>query len=110
MRKANVFRNSRSMGKLIEDDNGHYTFEYLDDYFENKELPAVSLTMPKTKKVYKSSTLFPFFFNILSEGSNKKVQLRQFQIDENDHFGLLLATCSNDTIGAIIIKEEKSNT
>lgn len=39
-----------------------------------------------------------------AEGVNKKLQTRQFRVDENDAFGLLLATAGEDTIGAITVK------
>jgi HipA-like protein len=41
---------------------------------------------------------------MLSEGANKKLQCRQLKIDENDYFGLLLATATHDTIGAVTVK------
>jgi len=37
----------------------------------------------------------------LSEGENRKLQCRVLKIDENDHFGLLLKTASEETIGAV---------
>ncbi|MEX1003587.1 MAG: HipA N-terminal domain-containing protein [Crocinitomicaceae bacterium] len=108
MRKAAVYRNERLAGYLIEDDQRNYTFEYEDEYFIDKDAPAISLTLPKTHKVYKSDILFPFFYNMLSEGVNKKLQSRTLRIDEKDHFGLLLATAHSDTIGAITIKKIES--
>ena len=45
---------------------------------------------------------------MLSEGVNRQLQSRHLQIDENDHFGMLLATGQKDTIGAIEIKPGKS--
>ena len=47
-------------------------------------------------------------YNMLSEGVNRQLQSRHLQIDENDHFGMLLATGQKDTIGAIEIKPGKS--
>ena len=41
---------------------------------------------------------------MLSEGANKRIQCHVYKIDERDHFGLLLATASKDTIGTITIK------
>ena len=41
---------------------------------------------------------------MLSEGVNRKLQSRQLKIDENDYFGLLVATAQFDTIGAISVK------
>ena len=44
---------------------------------------------------------------MLSEGVNRKLQCRQLQIDENDYFGLLLATGGTETIGAVSVKPNK---
>ncbi len=108
MRIAKVYRNGQLSGNLIQNSPKSYEFRYDDAWFLNKTLPAISLTLPKTQQVYKADHLFPFFFNMLSEGMNKKLQCRQLRIDEKDYFGLLLATASNDTIGAITIVAEKT--
>lgn len=105
MRSAEVYRNSILVGQLSETEDGSYRFEYDEAYFNNDKNPPVSLTMPKRSKVYESKYLFPFFYNMLSEGVNRMVQSRQHQISEDDHFGLLLATSAVDTIGAITIKQ-----
>ena len=41
---------------------------------------------------------------MLSEGVNRKLQCQQLKIDESDYFGLLAATATTDTIGAVTIK------
>lgn len=105
---ARVYRNGQLAGRLIQNSPGSYEFQYDDAWFSNDSLPAISLTLPKTQQVYKADHLFPFFFNMLSEGMNKKLQCRQLRIDEKDYFGLLLATASNDTIGAITIVPVKN--
>lgn len=61
--------------------------------------------MPVRREPYRSSHLFPYFFNMLSEGSNRQVQSMLYHIDENDDFGIMLATAQYDTIGAVTIKE-----
>ena len=104
MREAKVYRNGQLAGTLTQHDINNYEFRYTNEWFANDNLPAISLTLPKTKQNYHSKHLFPFFFNILSEGLNKELQCRQLKIDEKDYFGLLLATAQNDTIGAITIK------
>jgi HipA-like protein len=103
-RKATVYRNATLVGLLSEEDDKSYKFEY-DSVYLIEDNPAVSLTMPKSKKIYRSEYLFPFFYNQLTEGDNRKLQSRHLKIDENDHFGLLLATSSIDSIGAISVKE-----
>ena len=107
MRKANVYRNGKLIGVLSQFSINDYEFRYDDNWFANGELPAISLTMPKSQQVYKSEYLFPFFFNMLSEGVNRQLQTRHLKIDEKDFFGLLLATAKTDTIGAITISEIK---
>jgi serine/threonine-protein kinase HipA len=44
---------------------------------------------------------------MLSEGVNKKLQSKQLRIDEEDNFGLLMATAQFDTIGAVTVKPIK---
>ena len=108
-KKAKIYRNDIYSGVLTKEKNDSYIFRYTDLYFNNPEQPAISLSFPKLKQQYKSNYLFPFFFNMLSEGVNKQLQCRQLKIDEKDYFSLLIATAGNDTIGAItieLIKEE----
>ena len=64
----------------------------------------VCLAMPVRKEAYHSIHLFPYFFNMLSEGSNRQVQSMLHHIDENDDFGIMLATAQHDTIGAVTVK------
>lgn len=103
-RKASVYKNNKLVGILTQLPNGTFTFEYTEDWLLNTDNPSVSLTIPKNKKVHSSEFLFPFFFNMLSEGVNRQLQSRHLQIDENDYFGLLLKTAQYDTIGAITLK------
>jgi HipA-like protein len=105
MRQAEIYYNKILAGLLTENDNGEYIFRYDDKYFQDSSLPAISLTLPKTKQEYRSETLFSFFFNMLSEGANKAIQCQTLRIDEEDYFGLLLATAHTDTIGAITVKK-----
>ena len=104
MRKADIYRNGLLAGILIEENRTSYLFRYDDKYFNDSNCPAISLTLPKSQKEYHSQYLFPFFFNMLSEGVNKRLQNNLLHIDENDSFGLLMATAQSDTIGAITIQ------
>lgn len=60
--------------------------------------------LPKIQQEYRSETLFPFFFNMLSEGANKQYQAHLYRLDESDYFRFLVETASNDNIGAITFK------
>ncbi len=104
MRTTEIYREGIFAGILTEENRHQFVFKYDDNYFNDASKPAISLTLPKTKKEHKSEVLFPFFFNMLSEGVNRKLQSTQWRIDEEDSFGLLMATAQNDTIGAITVK------
>ncbi|MBK6859045.1 MAG: HipA N-terminal domain-containing protein [Saprospiraceae bacterium] len=104
MRAMEIYRNGIFAGTLTEENRQHFVFRYDDNYFNDVTKPAISLTLPKTQKEYSSEILFPFFFNLLSEGVNRKLQCTQLKIDEEDNFGLLMATAQFDTIGAVTVK------
>lgn len=104
MRAMEIYRNGILAGTLTEENRQYFVFRYNDNYFNNANKPAISLTLPKTQKEYSSEFLFPFFFNMLSEGVNRKLQSTQLRIDEEDNFGLLMATAQYDTIGAVTVK------
>jgi serine/threonine-protein kinase HipA len=105
MAKGGVYINGLLAATLEKGADGIYRFRYEDDYFNNGALPAISLTLPKTKQVYESNYLFPFFYGLLAEGVNKDIQCRLLRIDEEDDFTRLLKTAGEDTIGAITVKE-----
>jgi serine/threonine-protein kinase HipA len=103
MRTLEIYRNGILAGLLIEENRKKYIFRYNETYFIDNNNPAISLTLPKTQREYNCECLFPFFFNMLSEGVNRKLQSLQLKIDEEDNFGLLSATAQYDTIGAITV-------
>lgn len=105
MRRAEVFSNGVLAGLLTETDNGTYVFCYDELFFLDEKESAISLSFPKRQREFTSNALFPFFYNMLSEGTNKAIQCRTLKIDENDAFGLLLATAHTDAIGAITVKK-----
>lgn len=104
MRKVDIFISNICAGTLIEKSKSEYIFHYDDDYFINSSLPPISLTLLKTKQVYTSPCIFPFFTNLLPEGTNRRVFCRLNRIDEKDFFGMLLATENMDIIGNITLR------
>jgi HipA-like protein len=104
MRKVAVYLRGEYAGELTEFSRNDYVFRYADGYFLNHSKPAISLTLSKVLQEYHSEYLFPFFFNMLSEGSNRMAQSRMLKIDENDHFGILMATAQSDVAGAVTVK------
>ncbi|UAM98055.1 HipA N-terminal domain-containing protein [Polaribacter litorisediminis] len=105
MREATVFYKNKVAGILTQLDKGSFVFKYDRDWFLDTKKPAISLTLPKTKQKYTSNYLFPFFYNMLPEGSNKQTVCFENRIDTKDYFGILLTTANQDTIGAVTLKK-----
>ncbi len=104
MRKAEVYYNNKLAGYLFEN-NDKYFFKYNEQYILDISNPSISLTLPKSKEVFISKHLFPFFFGLLSEGENKKMQCAKLNINDNDYFDMLLKTSSHNTVGGITVRE-----
>lgn len=105
MRRGRVFVNGVLAGRLEETRAG-YRFSYDAGYLAHRDAPPVSLTLPRRVEPYESRVLFPFFHGLLAEGSAKELQCRLLKVDEDDHFGRLLATAGGDTIGSVTVTPE----
>lgn len=107
MRKAKILYKDEEAGILTQHDDGSFTFNYNDTWIANSNKPDISLTLPKIKQEFHSKFLFPFFYNMLPEGSNKQVVCKLNRIDQTDYFGILMSTAKYDSIGAVrVIKIE----
>jgi HipA-like protein len=104
MRIAEIYNKGVLAGMLTEENRRSYIFRYDDKYYNDSSKHPVSLTITKNQQEHRSSFLFPFFSNMLSEGANRKLQCKQLKIDENDDFGLLMATARYDTPGSVTVK------
>lgn len=100
MRQCKVFVHDVEAGVLQETNDHQYIFTYHNNYVG----APVCIALPVRSEPYHSEHLFPYFFNMLSEGANRQTQSMLLHIDENDDFGILLATAQDDTIGAVTIK------
>lgn len=104
MRQCEVYLHGIKVGNLTEDDSREFIFAYDKAYLLGEKREPVSLTLPLRAEPYRSPHLFSAFANMLSEGENRQIQSQLLRIDKEDDFGILLATCQFDTIGAITVK------
>jgi len=104
MKVANVYYNGACSGELIEYDD-HYEFKYSDDYLKNNASRPISLSLPLTKKAYKSDILFPFFDGLIPEGYLLDLIIKKYNIKATNRLGLLLHS-GLSTIGAVTIEEK----
>lgn len=109
MRQAKINYKGEWAGVLAQDDQGHYTFHYTEAWLKDGTKPSISLTLPKSKETFESDVFFPFFFNMLPEGTNKQLVCKSMRIDPDDYFGLLVSTARYDTVGAITVDKMESN-
>ena len=104
--KANVYFRQRLAGILEKTDSG-YNFQYNESYLSDHSSKSISFSLPKSKKIFHSKQLFPFFHGLLTEGFATKIQSRKLKIDEKDYFTRLIKTATVDTIGCVTIEEVK---
>ena len=104
-RTAYVYVRNVFAGTLKETDVG-YSFIYDSEYLASGSAASVSLTLTLTDEPYFSHTLFSFFDGLIPEGWLLGVVSRNWKIDPNDRFGLLLIACK-DSIGNVSISEDK---
>ena len=105
MRAATILFKGQEAGILTQQDDGSFTFQYNPSWVDDSSKPAISLTLPKTISTYHSRYLFPFFYNMLPEGSNRQTVCRLKRLDTTDYFGLLATTAKTDTIGAVTVSK-----
>jgi len=103
MRNAKILYKGEEAGILTQHDDASFTYRYHDSWMIDDNKSPISLTFPKSQQEYHSNFLFPFFYNMLPEGANKKVVCKTMRIDESDYFGILMTTAKYDTIGAISV-------
>lgn len=100
MRKAIIYVHNIRAGILSEENSGGYKFTYDDGY----DSEPVSLTLPKTQKIYSFDRFPAFFEGLLPEGIMLEGLLKIGKIDKTDYFSQLIAT-GNDLVGAVTVKE-----
>lgn len=102
LRKANVYFKNDLAGYLLETNEG-YIFQY-DENFLKKNIP-ISVSLPPRKEPFKSTEFFPFFKGLLPEGWYLDIVSATQKVDPKDYFGVLAATASVDTIGAVTVRK-----
>lgn len=103
-RKGYVYIQNTFAGIIAETEDG-YTFSYDETYLKQENAVAASLTLPLSNTPYHSTTLFPFFDGLIPEGWLLGIVSRNWKINRNDRFGLLLSVCK-DCIGDVCIRNE----
>lgn len=107
MKSIAVIVKNELAGVLSKFKDGRYEFRYLPRYRRDASTAPVAFTIPKSRSVHRSQVLFPFFYGLLAEGVQKRLQCRGLKIDEDDHFTRLAETCRSGVIGAVYVLPRK---
>ena len=103
MKQARVFVQDVFCGVLTEDEEG-YHFSYDSEYLASTGAVPLSPTMPLTAKPYEKEMMFPVFDGLIPEGWLLEIVSRNWKLDPQDRFGLLLVAC-RDSIGNVSITD-----
>ncbi len=107
-RQALVCLDGQRVGTLVESESRwQVTFAYDDAYRIAAGAVPASLTLPLDGGPWTTIGLHPFFAGLLPEGWLRLLAHSKLRVDENDTFGLLLATGA-DCIGAVEIIPESA--
>jgi len=103
MRTAEIFYHNALAGILTETNEGHFIFQYDEQYVNDHPDQFLTFPMPVTKYLYHDKHLFSFFEGLIPEGWLLDIAKTHYKINLNDRMGLLLACCQN-CIGAVSVK------
>ena len=98
---ADVHKRGRLAGRLVREAAG-VRFEYLPEYLDDPDAPAVATTLPRTTEptITPSGAVPPFFAGLLPEGRRLGALRRAVKTSADDELSLLLAV-GRDTIGDV---------
>ena len=100
-----VFNHEIFAGTLTKKDAGYY-FKYDSCYLKREEKSPISLTLPLRDEEYYSERLFPFFDGLIVEGFLHELAVKNWKLNRNDRFELLLKT-GKHVIGSVSIRSSK---
>ena len=112
MRKLSVYieinGNSIYAGNIMGNDSNDACFTYADEYSSNLENPAISISLPLSKKTFDAKQTRIFFEGLLPEGFTRKCVADWMHAEVNDYLSML-AGLGNECLGAIKIIENPEN-
>lgn len=104
MRSADIFLFGRLAGRLVEYDEGGYSFRYDSGYLSLPDAQPLSFSLPLRPEPFPSRFLHSFFDGLIPEGWLLDIAEETWKINPRDRMGLLLACC-RDCIGAASVRE-----
>ena len=102
IRKARVLKNGKTAGYLLANKR-KFVFLYDRDYLAGGGT-SIAIAFPKSKKIFSSRHLFPFFSGLLPEGESKASICKKLKINSRNEFEMLQVLAQYETIGDITVQ------
>ena len=96
------------VGKIAGESYLDARFRYEQEYLDNKDAAAISISLPLQQEAFSPEKTKNFFESLLPEGFSRKAVANWMKADENDYISIL-AELGKECLGAIKIVEGKDN-
>ena len=96
------------VGKIAGESYLDARFRYEQEYLDNKDAAAISISLPLQQEAFSPAKTKNFFESLLPEGFSRKAVANWMKADENDYISIL-AELGKECLGAIKIVEGKDN-
>ena len=108
MRELSVFIELNGIqtlvGKIAGESYLDARFRYEQEYLDNKDAAAISISLPLQQEAFSPAKTKNFFESLLPEGFSRKAVANWMKADENDYISIL-AELGRECLGAIKIVE-----
>ncbi len=108
MTTLNVFFGSDLIARLIEDDQNRLELTYTQDWLDNPEAFAISLSLPLQAAPHPASVAHSFFANLLPEGLVRERICQRLKLSA-DNDAALLRAIGGDCAGALSITDQAAH-
>ncbi|SET12397.1 serine/threonine-protein kinase HipA [Pseudobutyrivibrio sp. C4] len=92
------------VGKIAGESYLDARFRYEQEYLDNKDAAAISISIPLQQEAFSPAKTKNFFESLLPEGFSRKAVANWMKADENDYISIL-AELGKECLGAIKIVE-----
>lgn len=92
------------VGKIAGESYLDARFRYEQEYLDNKDAAAISISLPLQQEAFSPAKTKNFFESLLPEGFSRKAVANWMKADENDYISIL-AELGKECLGAIKIVE-----
>src|SRR5688572_2162003 len=107
-RKLDVYLHKHLVGKLVQNDHGNVSFDYVESWLSNPNAIPLSRSLPLAKKHFNRNACKGFFAGLLPDESKREVIARNLGISAANDFAML-EEIGGECAGAVTFIPEGQN-